>query len=123
VRASSRHVRIVYKGQTLADTTSPTLVYETSLPVRFYVPRGDLVAPLSTSDTRTYCPYKGEASYLSVEDRADVAWSYESPLPDAVQLAGLVAFYDDIMDVTVDGVRHGRADTPVARSMLEEFRV
>lgn len=123
VRASSRHVRIVYKGQTLADTTRPTLVFETHLPTRFYIPRDDIVAPIADRDTRTYCPYKGEASYFSVGGHADVAWSYADPLPDATQLAGLIAFYDDLMEVTVDGVRHHRTDTPIARSLLEEFGV
>jgi uncharacterized protein (DUF427 family) len=120
-RVSSRHVVIVYKGRTLADTTAPTLVYETSLPTRFYVPRADLVAPFRASATKTYCPYKGEASYLSLDERDDIAWSYENPLPDAAPLTDLVAFFDDIMEVTVDGVRREPPDSPIARTMLTEF--
>lgn len=121
-RVSSRHVTVVYKGQTLADTTAATLVYETGLPTRFYVPPADLVAPMRPGDTKTYCPYKGEASYLTLDGK-DLAWSYGNPLPDAAPLAGLVGFYDDIMDVTVDGVRREPSDSPVARTMLEEFGV
>jgi uncharacterized protein (DUF427 family) len=120
---SSRHVRIVYKGRTLADTTRATLVYETSLPTRFYIPRADITVPLKESGTRTYCPYKGEASYFSIDGHDDIAWSYENPLPDAPPLGELIAFFDDIMDVTVDGVQRERPDTPVSRLMLEEFGV
>lgn len=121
-RVSSRHVVIAHRGRTLADTVAATFVYETSLPTRFYVPRRDLVTPLENSRTTTYCPYKGEAGYLALDGK-DVAWSYRSPLADAAPLADLVAFYDDIMDVTVDGVRRPRPDTPVARMMLDEFGV
>jgi uncharacterized protein (DUF427 family) len=78
---------------------------------------------LVPGDTRTYCPYKGEASYFSLAGRNDVAWSYEHPLPDMTPLAGLIAFYDDVMDVTVDGVRRERPDTPVARLLRAEFGV
>jgi uncharacterized protein (DUF427 family) len=122
-RASSRHVRIAFQGRLLADTTSPTLVYETVLPTRFYVPRDDIVAHLTPSDTRTYCPYKGEASYYSIDGRQDVAWSYQDPLPDAAPLAGLVAFYDEAVEVTVDGVRRTHPDTPVTRALRDEFGV
>ncbi len=122
-RVSSRHITVVYKGQTLADTTNATLVFETGLPTRYYIPRADLTMPLTGSDLTTYCPYKGEASYFRVDDRDNLAWSYESPLPDAAPLKDLVAFFDDIMEVTVDGVRREPANSPVARIMLEEFNV
>lgn len=122
-RRSSRHVRIADGDRLLAESSRPTLVFESHLPVRFYLPREDVVAALQPSDTVTCCPYKGWASYLSAPGRPDVAWSYREPLPDAAPLAGLVAFYDDVLDVTVDGVRHGRADTAVARSLLAEFGV
>jgi uncharacterized protein (DUF427 family) len=121
MRASSRNVRIEFQGRVLADTTSPTLVYETSLPTRFYIPREDVVAALAPSDTRTYCPYKGEAAYFSVDGRKDAAWSYEDPLPDAAPLTNLIAFYDEAVDVTVDGVRRTHPDTPVTRALRDEF--
>ena len=123
-RAASRHVRIAYQGRLLADTTSPTLVYETSLPTRFYIPREDLagdLAGLTPSDTKTYCPYKGEATYFSIAGRKDAAWTYEHPLPDAAPLKGLIAFYDEVMEVTVDGTTRTHPDTPVTRALREEF--
>jgi len=124
VRASSRHVRIELAGELLAETSRPHLVFETSLPVRFYLPREDVRVALRPNDTRTYCAYKGEASYwtfdLEGEPRADVVWSYEHPLPDAAELTGLVAFYDEKVDVTVDGERRGQERSGVAATIVAE---
>jgi uncharacterized protein (DUF427 family) len=115
VRASDRHVRISLDGVVLAETDRPRSVFETSLPVRWYLPREDVRVPLRPSDTRTWCAYKGGASYWSAEvgDRvvADLAWSYEDPLPDATQLTGLVCFFDEKVDVEVDGVARDRPTT------------
>ncbi|GIF76568.1 DUF427 domain-containing protein [Asanoa siamensis] len=122
-RASSRHVRIEDGGVLLAETSRPVLVYETNLPVRFYLPREDVVADLTDSDQVTYCPYKGQASYWSTSERSNVVWSYQRPLPDALPIKGLVAFYDDILDVTVDGKLRDRPGGAVVRSMREEFNV
>lgn len=120
---SSRHIRIVHNGRTLADTTAATLVFETSLPTRFYIPRADITVPLTPSDLKTYCPYKGEASYFSFDGGEDLAWSYENPLADGPPVKNLIAFFDDLMEVTVDGVRNEHADNPIARTLLEEFGV
>ncbi|OLT14048.1 hypothetical protein BJF78_20365 [Pseudonocardia sp. CNS-139] len=113
VRRSSRHVRIERDGHVLAESARPSLVFETALPVRTYLPpddvRLDLLAP---SPTRTACAYKGQASYRSFGLVPDVAWTYERPLPDAVELAGLVAFFDERVDVTVDGHKLDRPLTP-----------
>jgi uncharacterized protein (DUF427 family) len=104
VRRSSRHVRVELDGRVLADTRRPTLVFETNLPVRYYLPREDVQVGLTPSDTRTICAYKGEASYWSIPGHDDLVWAYEHPLPDAAGLAGLVAFYDERVQVTVEGV-------------------
>jgi uncharacterized protein (DUF427 family) len=122
-RASSRHVRIEDGGKLLADTIRPVLVFETNLPARFYLPREDVVAELTPSDQVSYCPYKGQASYWSTDDRANVVWSYQDPLPDAAGIGGLVAFYDDLLDVTVDGKLRDRPGGAVVRSLREEFGV
>jgi uncharacterized protein (DUF427 family) len=112
IRHSTRHVRVERDGLVLAESARPVLVFETSLPVRTYLPRAavrlDLLEP---SPTRTACAYKGVASYLA-RGGTDLAWSYESPLPDAGELAGLVCFFDERVDVTVDGVERGRPVTP-----------
>jgi uncharacterized protein (DUF427 family) len=114
VRRSSRHVRIARDGQLLAESTRPSLVFETSLPVRTYLPPEDVrLDLLEPSATRTTCAYKGEASYRSFAAGApDIAWTYERPLPDAVQLTGLVAFFDERVDVTVDGELRTRPVSP-----------
>jgi uncharacterized protein (DUF427 family) len=116
VRRSSRHVLLSLDGVRLAESHRPTLVFETMLPVRCYLPREDVVAPLRPSHTRTECAYKGVASYWSPEVGGrvvpDLAWSYEDPLPDAAQVTGLVSFFDERVDLEVDGVPRERPRTP-----------
>ncbi|ROS38976.1 DUF427 domain-containing protein [Amycolatopsis thermoflava] len=117
VRRSSRHVRVEVDGVPLADTKSPLLVFETSLPPRLYLPPSDVdFSRLRESARETTCAYKGRARYWSAEvggrTHPDLAWAYENPLPDAVQLAGHVAFFDERVDVTLDGERVPRPVTP-----------
>jgi uncharacterized protein (DUF427 family) len=105
---SSRHVRIEVDGVTVAESTKPTLLFETGLPVRYYLPktdvRMDLLAPTETS---SHCPYKGQADYWSLllgeTTVQDVAWSYRTPLPESQKIAGLVCFYPEKVDLYVDG--------------------
>ncbi|MGE2737748.1 DUF427 domain-containing protein [Mycolicibacterium vaccae] len=114
---SHRHVVIELDGRTLADTHTPVLLFETGLPTRYYIDRTDVVFDhLQASDTRTVCPYKGATSrYWSVRCGdtlyADLAWSYETPLPAVAAIATLVAFYNEKVDVTVDGVGLPRPQT------------
>lgn len=108
-RRARRNVKVTAQvgGETvtLAETGRPTVVSETGLPNRLYLPaddvRFDLLEP---SETRTICPYKGTAEYWSLRDGdrtvADVAWAYPHPLEDAAKLAGHVCFLHD--DVTVE---------------------
>jgi uncharacterized protein (DUF427 family) len=110
ILSSSRHVRVVVDGTTLAETVKPTLLFETGLPVRYYLPKTDVQMNLLTpSDRVTRCPYKGQAEYWSLRDgdRPDVAWSYRTPLPESQKIAGLVCFYQDKVDVYVDGALVG----------------
>ena len=80
---------------------------------------------LEPSDRRTYCPYKGEASYLSFDAggrrRENLVWCYEDPLPDARPITGLVAFWDERVDVFVDGELRPRPGGAVAEAMQDEF--
>lgn len=107
VRASSRTSRVELNGRVLAETSHPLFVYETLVPVRTYYPREDVDwSVLQRSPAETICPYKGSAAYWSVAgapEAGDLAWSYESVLPDSVQLQDLVSFYDERTDVYVDG--------------------
>ena len=116
IMPSSRHVRVEVDGVTVAESTSPRLLFETGLPTRYYLPkthvRLDLLVP---TDSASHCPYKGQAQWWSVrageEIHEDLAWSYPTPLPESQKIAGLVAFYDEKVDVYVDGVLQERPIT------------
>jgi uncharacterized protein (DUF427 family) len=116
VLRSSRHVRITLDGYLLAETTAARLLFETMLPVRYYIPREDVRVALRPSPTRTYCAYKGEASYWSAlaGERVvnDLVWSYERPLHDAADVSGMLAFFDERVDLVLDGVARDRPVTP-----------
>ena len=117
IRQSSRSIRVELDGTLLAESRAPTLLFETHLPLRFYLPRSDLVLEPRPSATRTVCAYKGEASHLSFDLRGgdDVAWTYDEPIADAAQIKGLVAFYDEQVDVVLDGERRARPRTQWSR--------
>jgi uncharacterized protein (DUF427 family) len=114
---SHRHVRIHFNEVVLADTVAPVLVFETGLPTRYYVDPTDVVFEhLVPSPTQTLCPYKGTTSaYWSVRVgntvHADLAWTYHYPLPAVAPIAGMVAFYNEKLDIIVDGVRLARPET------------
>ncbi len=115
VLASSRTVRVEFEGTLLAESSRPKLLFfETMLPVRFYLPpRDDVAVRLQHSDTVTYCAYKGRASYFSVPDGPrDIAWTYHDPLHDGELVRDRICFFDERVDVTVDGVRRDRPSTP-----------
>ncbi len=103
VRRSGRHVRVRVAGEVIADSTRTRAVFETGLPPRWYVPREDVrMERLVGSDRRTTCPYKGIASYWSMRDgAADVAWSYEDPLPEGTGLPGHLCFAESAVEVDV----------------------
>ena len=109
-------MRVELDGETIAESTSPRLLFETGLPVRYYLPkthvRMDLLIP---TETASHCPYKGEAEWWSVRVgdsvHADLAWSYPTPLPESQKVAGLVAFYNEKLDIYVDGVLQERPRT------------
>jgi len=122
IRRSSRHVVIEHDGRVLAESTRPTLLFETSLPTRFYIPREDVVAELEPSRRRTICAYKGEAGYFAV-DGLDLVWTYQDPLTDAAPIKGLVAFFDELVDVTVDGRQRARPLTKFSKAIVEESGV
>lgn len=100
---SSRHVRVTTGGEVVAETDRPVMVFETGLPPRAYVPRADVRdGVLAQTATRSICPYKGEATYWSVSGIEDGAWSYETPLPEALRAQGHVSFDADGIEVEVD---------------------
>ena len=110
---SRRHVRIEIDGEVVADSVHPVLLFETGLAVRYYLPKTDVrMELLDPSPTTTGCPYKGTAEYYAAtvdgHRHDDVAWWYRHPTAEAMAIAGMVAFYDERVDVTVDGVRQQR---------------
>jgi uncharacterized protein (DUF427 family) len=116
ILASSRQVRVEVDGATIAESTSPRLLFETGLPVRYYLPkthvRLDLLVP---TDNVSHCPYKGDAEWWSVRTvttiHDDLAWSYRTPLPESQKIAGLIAFYNEKVDIYLDGVLQQRPST------------
>ncbi|MGQ0618256.1 MAG: DUF427 domain-containing protein [Acidimicrobiia bacterium] len=116
VRRSSRHVRVEIDGVTVAESSRPMVLAETGLPPRHYLPLADIrLDLLRPSDSSSRCPYKGVATYHAFR-RADgrvedVAWSYPFPIPECPRIEGLVAFWDERVDVHVDGVLQGRPTT------------
>ncbi len=114
---SKRPVRVELEGVVLADSPSPVMVFETGLPTRYYLDRTDVnLDVLVASETVTSCPYKGTTSgYWSVRagDRihADIAWAYDFPTRQLLPIAGLIAFYNEKVDLTVDGVGLERPTT------------
>lgn len=117
ILASSRHVRVEIDGVTVADSHSPRILFETGLPARYYLPLTDVRMDLLTaSGTHTSCPYKGTADYWNVRvgdaDHPDVVWIYRTPLPESQKVAGLACFYNEKVDIYLDGVRQDRPRTP-----------
>jgi uncharacterized protein (DUF427 family) len=117
ILASSRRVRVEVDGVTVAESGQPRILFETSLPPRYYLPltdvRMDLLRP---SDSQSHCPYKGTARYWSVDAgqgiHKDIVWIYRIPLPESQKVAGLACFYNEKVDLYLDGELQGRPDTP-----------
>ncbi len=121
ILASSRRIRVDLDGVTVAESSQPGVLFETGLPPRCYLPladiRRDLLRP---SDRTTQCPYKGTAAYRSVDTsaaaearlHADVVWIYRSPLPESQKIAGLACFFNERVDLHVDGELLPRPKTP-----------
>jgi uncharacterized protein (DUF427 family) len=114
---SSRHVEIRLNGETVADTTRPVLLFETSLPTRYYIPKLDVRLDLLRPSMRsTACPYKGTASYFSVavpgaEIVENIAWVYPTPIPQLPTIENHLCFFNEHVDVIVDGVLQDRPTT------------
>jgi uncharacterized protein (DUF427 family) len=106
VRHSSRHLVVRAGERVVADTTTPLVLYESGFAPRWYVPRADVVADALTSvDHRTFCPYKGIASYYDIGGVRRAAWSYRAPIDDMAAIGDMVSFEPDRVEVTLDGER------------------
>jgi uncharacterized protein (DUF427 family) len=102
VEQSTEKVTVTLDGRTIAASERALVLRESTYPAAYYVPREDLVADeFAPSDTTTYCPFKGDATYLSAGDVTDVAWSYEQPYDAVAEIAHHVAFYPNKVDIQV----------------------
>lgn len=113
---SSRHVRVVINGETVAETSRPVLLFETGLPVRYYIPKVDVrMDLLQPSKTHSECPYKGVASYYSVnvgdQLAEDVVWYYPFPYPEMSKIQNLLAFYNEKVELYVNGQKEEKPKT------------
>jgi uncharacterized protein (DUF427 family) len=109
-------VRVELKGVVLADSSHARVLFETGLPARWYVPKVDArMDLLVATDKVTHCPYKGRAEYWSArvgdEFEDNVVWSYRTPLPESERIAGYVAFFNERVELFVDGERQERPKT------------
>jgi uncharacterized protein (DUF427 family) len=116
ILATSRRVHVELDGVELADSTHGHVLFETGLPPRWYLPKLDVrMELLVPTDTVSHCPYKGQAHYWAarIGDRLvkDVAWSYASPLPESQKIIGMVCFYNERVDLTIDGEHQERPKT------------
>jgi uncharacterized protein (DUF427 family) len=114
IAPAAAHVEIKLGGQTIADSDRAVRLDETGLPSRYYIPREDVRTDLlHATSHKTTCPFKGEASYWSVRlgDKVydNIVWGYETPIPDAAGIAGLLSFYNDRVDMTVRDAHHTSA--------------
>jgi uncharacterized protein (DUF427 family) len=116
---------VVIDGQTVAETRRPHLLFETNHPVRYYIPQEDVRMDLLTaSATTSRCPYKGPASYWSVnigaETFADLVWGYMEPIPECPKIKGLLCFFHERgCDIYVDGELMTRPQTKWAHALRE----
>ncbi|MEU8752862.1 DUF427 domain-containing protein [Streptomyces chartreusis] len=119
---SSRHVQVEIAGTVVADTHSPVLLFETGLPTRYYIPPEDVRLDLfEPTDHRTGCPYKGRAQYWTLrgvqEAPPNIVWSYHEPLSAVGPIKDRLAFYNEAVEIIVDGRRLDRPVTPFSESL------
>ena len=122
---TDRHIRVSLDGQLLAETREAMALFESNLPARWYLPANDIVAELEPTDTITHCPYKGAATYHAVrldsgEAAKDLVWCYSDPLPESVRIKGLHCFFNERVDVELDGELQERPASPWSHGVRSE---
>jgi uncharacterized protein (DUF427 family) len=122
---TDRHIRISLDGELLAESHGAIGLFETNLPARWYLPADDVVAELEPTDTMTQCPYKGTAGYYSVrrpdgELAKDLVWYYPDPLVEVGRIAGLLCFFNENVDIELDGELQERPESPWRHGVKSE---
>jgi uncharacterized protein (DUF427 family) len=128
VLASDRLVKVSLEGELLAETTRATALFESNLPARWYLPAEDVLSTLEPSETITHCPYKGAAGYYSVrladgELAKDLIWYYEDPLDEVGRIRGLLCFFNERVDIELDGELQERPASPWSHGVKSEAPV
>jgi uncharacterized protein (DUF427 family) len=108
IKPLDAHVVVSLTGEKIAESDRAVALDETGLPTRYYLPPEDVRTDLlERTDRSTTCPFKGEASYWSVvlgdQVHDDIVWSYEAPIPASAGIAGLLCFYNERVDLAIDG--------------------
>jgi uncharacterized protein (DUF427 family) len=103
VTPNPRRVRVIANGRVVADTTSALALKEATYPVVNYIPRRDAdMSLLKRTAHQTHCPYKGDASYFSIESGGktieNAVWTYEKPFPHMTGISEYLAFYPNKVD-------------------------
>jgi uncharacterized protein (DUF427 family) len=115
LREDGRRIEIMVDGVLIASTTGAVSLHETGLPPRHYLPRGDVQVELRSTDKGTTCPFKGAASYWSIEvdgnRHENLVWAYEDPIEGMEAIKGRIAFFDERVDVVIDGEPQPRPTT------------
>lgn len=115
---SSRPVKVILGGETVAESVNARFLFETGLPTRYYLPPGDVRRELLTpSDAASSCPYKGNAVYWTAAAGGrvfeNIVWSYPEPIPEMPGIKGLMCFFNEkVDDILIDGVSIEKVETP-----------
>ncbi|MGC0363868.1 uncharacterized protein (DUF427 family) [Rhodococcus sp. 27YEA15] len=119
---SNRHVEVFIGGVKVADTRVPVLLFETRLPARYYIRQADVdFTHLRETTLSTTCPYKGDARYWTYENgdlvEENVVWSYPTPLASVANITDYVSFYNEIVDIVVDGEPVNRPESEFSAAL------
>ena len=103
IKVADGSVRVIYRGEKVADSVSAICMTESTYDPVFYIPKDDVrMELLSATEDKTHCPFKGDASYWSITyndaTAVNAAWSYETPFDEVVEIAGALAFYASAVD-------------------------
>ena len=107
IRPTGSHVTVIVGGVKVAESDNALSLAEASYPVVQYIPIADVDQSLLVrTDSQTYCPYKGDASYYSVQTpdgqtETDLIWTYEQPYDAVAEIAGHVAFYANRAQISI----------------------
>ncbi len=108
IASTVKRVRVMFAGAVIADTRRALTLRETTYPPMHYIPRDDVdMTALKRSDHHSYCPYKGDASYFSIEvngrSAENAVWSYQTPYPAVKEIASHLCFYPNRVDAIEEG--------------------